>query len=153
MWNHTWNVNTTGTQILTSTFAPLLLQGSDPRLLFITSGLSSLDGTENQAIAANKILPKGWPKSDWSSNAYRSSKTGLNMVMRQWHRWLKEDGVKVFGIAPGFLATGLGSGPEEAKKMGAGDPSTAGPFIRSFIEGQRDANVGRVTNRAGVQPW
>ncbi|KAI9933591.1 hypothetical protein ASPWEDRAFT_138298 [Aspergillus wentii DTO 134E9] len=153
MWNRTWNVNTTGTQILTSTFAPLLLESSDPRLLFITSGTSTLAGTEDSAIPINKVPPKGWPKTGLSLPAYRSAKTGLNMLMREWHRWLKEDGVKVFAISPGFLATGLGGGPEVAKKMGALDPSVAGPFIRSVVEGQRDADVGKVLSRDGVQAW
>lgn len=30
------------------------------------------------------------------------------MVMLDWARVLSADGVKVFGISPGFLATGLG---------------------------------------------
>ncbi|PYI00188.1 NAD(P)-binding protein [Aspergillus ellipticus CBS 707.79] len=153
MWNQTWNVNTTGTQIMTSTFVPLLLQSSEPRLLFITSGLSTLAGTENTAIGANKVPPKGWPKSGFGVAAYRSSKTGLNMLMREWHRMLKEDGVKVFAISPGFLATGLGGNTELLKKLGAGDPSVAGPFIHSVIEGRRDGDVGKVINKDGVQPW
>lgn len=153
MWNQTWNVNTTGTHILTSTFAPLLLQSSDPRLLFITSGTSTLAGTENLAIPVNRVPPKGWPKTDFSVPAYRSAKAGLNMLMREWYRWLKEDGVKVFAISPGFLATGLGGNPEMSKKLGALDPSVAGPFIRSVIEGQRDADVGKVITKDGVQPW
>lgn len=153
MWNQTWNVNTTGTHILTSTFAPLLLQSSDPRLLFITSGTSTLAGTENAAIPVNKVPPKGWPKTGFSVPAYRSAKTGLNMLMREWYRWLKGDGVKVFAISPGFLATGLGGNPEASKNMGAQDPSIAGPFIHGVIEGQRDADVGKVINKDGIQPW
>ncbi|KAJ6110432.1 hypothetical protein N7486_002667 [Penicillium sp. IBT 16267x] len=153
MWKRTWNVNVTGTQILTSTLAPLLLESADPRLLFITSGTSTLDGTENQKIPVNRVPAKGWPKTGFSVPAYRSAKTGLNMLMREWYRWLKEDGVKVWGISPGFLATGLGGNPDFLRKMGALDPSVAGPFIRSVVEGQRDADVGKVINRDGVQPW
>ncbi|KAJ5850568.1 hypothetical protein N7455_010424 [Penicillium solitum] len=153
MWNHTWNVNTTGAQILTSQFAPLLLESADPRLLFITSGTSTLAGTENQALPVNRVAAKGWPKTGFSVPAYRSAKTGLNMLMREWYRWLKEDGAKVWGILPGFLATGLGGHPDTSRKMGALDPSVAGPFIRSVIEGEQDADVGLVINRDGVQPW
>ncbi|KAJ5913107.1 hypothetical protein N7504_001990 [Penicillium tannophilum] len=153
MWNRTWNVNVTGTQILTSTFAPLLLESADPRLLFLSSGTSTLDGTENQMVPVNRVPAKGWPKTGISLPAYRSAKTGLNMLMREWHRWLKEDGVKVWAISPGFLATGLGGDTEVLRKMGALDPSTAGPFIRGVVEGQRDADVGKVINRDGVQPW
>ena len=153
MWNRTWNVNTTSTHIMTSTFAPLLLKSSDPRLLFLAYGTSSLAGTENAAIPVNKVPPKGWPKTGFSVPAYRSAKTGLNMVMREWYRWLKEDGVKVFAVSPGFLATGLGGNPEASKKIGALEPSVAGPFILSIIEGKRDADVGKVINKDGVQTW
>jgi len=153
MWNRTWNVNTTSTHIMTSTFAPLLLKSSDPRLLFLASGTSSLAGTENPAIPVNKVPLKGWPKTGFSVPAYRSAKTGLNMVMREWYRWLKEDGVKVFAVSPGFLATGLGGNPEASRKIGALEPSVAGPFILSIIEGKRDADVGKVINKDGVQTW
>lgn len=75
------------------------------------------------------------------------------MMMREWCRVLAEDGVKVWCISPGFLATGLGGNPEMLKKMGAGDPVVAGLFVRSVLEGKRDADVGKVVNRDGVQPW
>jgi NAD(P)-dependent dehydrogenase (short-subunit alcohol dehydrogenase family) len=50
MWNKSWDVNTTGTHILTHTFLPLLLKSFDPRLLFITSGTSSLTESENLTL-------------------------------------------------------------------------------------------------------
>ena len=56
-------------------------------------------------------------------------------------------------ISPGFLATGLGGNPEVSKKLGAGDPATAGDFVKSVLEGERDDDVGQVIVRGGVQPW
>ncbi len=158
MWNQSWNINTVGTQIMTSVFMPLLLQSNNPRLLFITSGTSTLDGTENLALLFNKYPPKGWPKNNFDGNslsvaAYRSSKTGMNMMMREWYRMLKEDGVKVWCISPGFLATGLGGNQEANKNMGAGDPAVAGNFVQSVLEGHRDGDIGKVILRDGVQPW
>ena len=138
---------------MTSVFVPLLLQSSNPRLLFITSGTSSLDGTENLALAVNKYPPKGWPKSNFSIAAYRSSKTGMNMMMREWYRMLKEDGVKLWCVSPGFLATGLGGDQEANKNMGAGDPAVGGNFVQSVLEGHRDGDIGKVILRDGVQPW
>lgn len=85
IWNQTWNVNTAGTQIMTSIFVPLLLQSTDPRLLFITSGTSTLAGSENLDLPINRVPAKGWPKSGPPQSnvpAYRSAKTGLNMMMR-----------------------------------------------------------------------
>jgi NAD(P)-dependent dehydrogenase (short-subunit alcohol dehydrogenase family) len=153
MWNQSWNVNTTGTQIMTAMFIPLLLKSSNPRLLFITSGTSTLEGTTNMALAVNHYPPKGWPKTNFSIPAYRSSKTGMNMMMREWYKTLKEDGVKVWCISPGYLATGLGGSQEFNKKMGATDPAEGGKFVRSVVEGQRDEDVGKVILRNGVQPW
>ncbi|KAL4783717.1 putative short chain dehydrogenase [Aspergillus varians] len=146
LWNRSWSVNTASTQVVTTTFVPLLTKSANPRLLFITSGTSTLAGSENQALFINKPGVMGVP-------AYRSSKTGLNMLMREWHRILKNDGVKVFAISPGYLATGLGGDPEFSKKMGAGDPSVAGPFIKGVVEGGRDADAGKVLTRDGVQDW
>lgn len=110
------------------------------------------------ALFVNKYSPKGWPKGNFDGKsynipAYRSSKTGMNMMMREWHRILHEDGVKVWCISPGYLATGLGGGEEVNRKMGAGDPSVAGGFIRSVLEGARDDDVGKVILKDGMQPW
>ncbi|KMK58924.1 polyglutamate biosynthesis protein, putative [Aspergillus fumigatus Z5] len=106
-------------------------------------------------LPINRSPPAGWPKpAGITATAYRSAKTGLSMVLREWGRILKNDGVKIWGIAPGYLATGLGGGTaEEMKKNGAEDADVAGPFIRSVLEGDRDTEVGRVIRREGVQEW
>jgi len=155
MWNKSWDVNTTGTHIVTNTFAPLLLKSSDPRLIFITSGTSPLAETENTAIPLNKSPAKGWPKANPSPfAAYRSSKCGMNMLMREWTRILREDGVKVIAVSPGYLATGLAGSQERNKKMGAEDPVLGANFVRDVVEGVRDADVGKIVRRGGlIQPW
>ncbi|KAL4864340.1 hypothetical protein BDV12DRAFT_14846 [Aspergillus spectabilis] len=153
-WNRSWDVNVTGTQILTETFIPLLLSSSDPRIIFVTSGTSTLSGSESRNIPINRAPEAGWPKkTGFSLAAYRSAKTGLNMMMREWNRVLTNDGVKVFAISPGFLATGLGGDTEKLRSMGAGDPVVAGGLFRDVLEGRRDGDVGKVVNRDGVQGW
>lgn len=159
-WNKSWDVNVSGTQVLTTEAVPLLLKSKDPRLLFVTSGTSCLTMTDNfthPAMARINASPEaGWPKAKQINpiDSYRSAKTGLNMMMRQWHRILLNDGVKVWAISPGFLATGLGGvGVEQLKQMGARDPSEGGNFIKAVIEGDRDGDVGRVIHAAAVQPW
>jgi NAD(P)-dependent dehydrogenase (short-subunit alcohol dehydrogenase family) len=123
-FNKSWDVNVAGTQVMTVTFVPLLLKSSDPRLMFLASGTSTLTATENTTmqpvLRINSSPPAGWPKHASASPimSYRSSKTGLNMLMREWYRLLKNDGVKVWCISPGFLATGLaGLGAEQLKKV------------------------------------
>ncbi|KAL4977675.1 hypothetical protein BDW66DRAFT_165531 [Aspergillus desertorum] len=155
-WNKSWDVNVTGAQILTSTFVPLLLKSTDPRLLFVTSGTSTLIGSESRTLSVDRSPEAGWPKSKAgiSAASYRSAKTGLNMMMREWERTLRNDGVKVFAISPGFLATGLGGmGAEVLRRFGAGEPEVAGPLFRDVLDGNRDADVGRVVKRDGVQDW
>jgi NAD(P)-dependent dehydrogenase (short-subunit alcohol dehydrogenase family) len=152
-WNKSWNVNTTGTHILIHTFVPLLLKSLHPRLLFITSGTSTLAESENTTTAMNKSPTKGWPKQAHAIAAYRSSKTGMNMMMREWPRILREDGLKVWCISPGFLTTGLGGDQEMNKQMGAEDPTLGTSFVRDVTEGTRDQDVGKVVHRNGIQPW
>jgi NAD(P)-dependent dehydrogenase (short-subunit alcohol dehydrogenase family) len=99
-------------------------------------------------------LPAGWPKKvEFETIGYRCSKTALNMLMLDWNHKLKEDGVKVWGVGPGMLATNLGNKPDLVKKMGLGHPSIGGKFIRTIVEGERDADVGRLVNKDGFTPF
>lgn len=162
-FNASWDVNVSGTHVLTTLAISLLLKSSDPRLVFITSGTSSLWETDPENWGAMQHLARinaspagGWPK-DTEVNpitSYRTSKTGLNMLMREWVRILKEDGVKVWAISPGFLATGLGGvGKEQLLRMGALDPSVGGHFIRDVVQGKRDQDVGKVIRSNMIQSW
>lgn len=123
-WDKTWDTNVSGAYVTTSMFMPLLLKSASPRLLSTTSGTSPLVGTERmdaQYAFINASPAAGWPKPlDLSlTDVYRSTKTGLNMMMRQWHRFLKNDDVEVFAVSPGFLATSLGGiGEETLKQVG-----------------------------------
>jgi hypothetical protein len=66
---------------------------------------------------------------------------------------LRNDGVKVWCVSPGFLATKLGGDQEANKKMGAGNPALGGEIIRDVLEGKRDDGVGKVVRRDCIQPW
>lgn len=153
-WNKAYDINVAGTQVMTTTFIPLLLKSSAPRLLFVTSGLSTLQGATNPNSPRYTVPPAGWPKpAAMSFISYRSSKTALNMMMIEWDRILRNDSVKVWCISPGLLATGLGGNPEAMRQMGAEDPVVGGNFIRDVLEGKRDSDTGRVISRQGIQPW
>lgn len=156
-WARTYDVNVVGTQILTTTFVPLLLASSSPRLIFLTSGLSSLAGASQKLITYIPFggVPAGWPKTAQFAGNYRSSKAALNMMMVHWYHLLYNDGVKVWCVSPGFLATGLmvPGEPDKMKAMGAGDAAIGGLLLRKVVEGERDADVGKVVSQAGVQAW
>ena len=151
-FNKDWDVNVTGTHLLTHALAPILVKSSKPYLLFMTSGTCSLTETEDSKLYFNKAVPAGFPKPP-AIPAYRSCKTGLNMIMREWSRWLKNDGVLVWAVSPGFLATGLGGDADKLKRMGALDPSVGGAFVKDVVEGKREADAGKVIRATSVQPW
>lgn len=155
IFNKAYDVNVTGTHIITATFVPLLIKSSSPRLIFITSGLSTLTAHSKSFYPPWAPQPEaGWPKPGIVATlGYKSSKTALNMVMLNWHWLLLNDGVKTFAISPGFLATNLGGDPEALKAMGAGDPAIGGEFIRDVTEGKRDADAGKVLSKDGTQEW
>lgn len=153
MWDKSWSVNTTSTFMITHALVPLLLKSQNPRLLFITSGTSTLTWHDNQALPVNQSPPAGWPKKMLIVPAYRASKTGMNMMMAEWDRILKNDGVKMWGVSPGYLATGLGVGQEKNKEMGAIPPSEGAAVVLDVVEGGKDADVGKVVLKDKVQPW
>lgn len=132
---------------------PLLLKSTEPRLIFV-AGLSQI------TKAAEKYWPTppqpaGWPKQiHFETIGYRCSKTALNMLMLDWNHKLKEDGVKVWAVGPGMLATNLGNMREKAVEMGCGHPSAGGDIIRRVVEGERDADVGKIVAKdGGFVPW
>lgn len=125
-YNASWDVNVTGTQVLTCAVMPLLFKSSERRILFVTSGTASLIETEMSGTPMfdrnNSSPASGWPKvfERPPITSYRCVKTGLNMMMREWERTLRADGFKLWCISPGFLATGLGGiGAEKLKKVRA----------------------------------
>lgn len=163
-FNASWDTNVSGTQVLTTLAVPLLLKSSDPRLMFMTSGTSSIAETEPENWGAlahmlgriNASPEMGWPKAKELNpiTSYRSAKAGLNMLMRDWVRVLKADGVKVWAISPGFLATGLGGvGKEQLLKMGALEPHVGGQFVRDVVQGKRDQDTGKVIRSSMIQSW
>lgn len=63
---------------MTMTFMPLLVKSKDPRLMFITSGLSSLTAASDTSNPRYSVPPAGLPKQ-FAAPGYRSSKAGMNM--------------------------------------------------------------------------
>ncbi|KAJ2969037.1 hypothetical protein NUW58_g10085 [Xylaria curta] len=72
----------------------------------------------------------------------------MSMLMLDWNHKLKEDGVKIFSVSPGFCATGLGNlGADAMKAMGAEHPSEGGRRLLSVAEGNRDADAGKILDK------
>ena len=82
------------------------------------------------------------------------------MVVAEWARLLRNDGIKVFDVSPGFLNTGLGDdrgGGERRDKaaMGAIDPAVGAEFCADVLDGKRDEQAWpvKVLRKDMVQPW
>ncbi|KAJ7764613.1 hypothetical protein DFH07DRAFT_811823 [Mycena maculata] len=144
-----YDVNLAGTHVLTYTLVPLLLKSADPRLIFVT-GLSNINQA-SEAYFPTPPQPAGWPKEiSFETIAYRCSKVALNMLMLDWNHKLKADGVKVWAVGPGFLVTDLGGARDTVIKMGGAHASIGGQLIRTVVEGERDADVGKIVGKDGI---
>ncbi|KFA56273.1 hypothetical protein S40293_00085 [Stachybotrys chartarum IBT 40293] len=153
-FNKAYNVNVSGTNVVTWSFIPLLLKSAEPRLLFV-AGLSQMTQAA-EAYFPTPPQPAGWPKQiDFETIGYRCSKTALSMLMLDWNHKLKADGIKVFSVSPDFCITGLGGGmPEEAARaMGAVHPSEGGRRLLAVAEGGRDDDAGKIIDKDGFLPW
>ena len=75
----------------------------------------------------------------------------MNMMMREWTRIHREDGVKSWCVSPGFLATGLRGNGKRNRQMGASDPAMGARFMRDVVEGARGQYAGKAIRRDGVQ--
>ncbi|GAW18711.1 hypothetical protein ANO14919_081920 [Xylariales sp. No.14919] len=152
-FNKAYDLNVAGTNVVTWTFVPLLLKSAEPRVLFV-AGLSQMTQAA-EAYFPTPPQPAGWPKKiDFETIGYRCSKTAMSMLMLDWNHKLKEDGIKVFSVSPGFCATGLGNlGADVMAAMGAEHPSEGSRRLIAVAEGQRDADAGKIIDKVGFLPW
>lgn len=56
----------------------------------------------------------------------------------------------MWSVGPGMLETDLGGIRELAKKMGTQPASIGGQLLRTVVEGERDADVGKIVGRDGI---
>ena len=76
------------------------------------------------------------------------------MLMLDWNHKLKADGVKVWAVGPGMLATNLGGDKAPAgMKEKLPHPRVGAHVYRSVVEGERDADVGKLIGKDGFIPW
>lgn len=147
----TYEANAIGPALVTEAFKPLLLKSDHPRLIFVSSGLGSV---------AMKLADDN-PHAKAAYLPYRLSKSALNMLMAVYHVELKDQGVKVHTMCPGFVATNLRRDPTPLAT--ALDPDTSGETLKAMIEGHRDADVGKFVHNTeweegsqynnGLYPW
>jgi len=124
----TVQTNLLGPYWLSQSFIPLLSQSSDAKII----NVSSLMGSLNQ--------------SGPGYAAYRISKTALNSMTRVMSHDLKEQGIKVFCVCPGWVHTDMG-GPNAPRTPVEGAKSILYPFYSS------DAESGNFYKDGELQDW
>ncbi|MDQ7005678.1 MAG: SDR family oxidoreductase [Acidobacteriota bacterium] len=130
-WEQAFRVNTLAPVRMVEAFLPALARARAPRVANITSKMGS--------IADN---------TSGGSYAYRASKTALNMVTANLAHDLRERGITVLGLHPGWVATAMG---------GAGAPldvETSVAGMRRVIAAAKSAHSGRFLAYDGSEiPW
>ncbi|KAK4700082.1 hypothetical protein P7C70_g6172, partial [Phenoliferia sp. Uapishka_3] len=104
------NGNIVGPHNITKAFSPLLVANKAEKktLIYISSLVGSL-------AALPQVIPfmKNMYKTDYLPvAAYSATKTGLNMIGRQWAESLEKDGVTVLLVHPGAVATEMNTGDD-----------------------------------------
>ena len=152
------DTNTVGPVLVTEAFKHLLLksEGGKGRVIFVSSGLGSVGRKLNPASPDSvlRLFSEGTPPLLGDVLAYRVSKAGLHMVAAHYHVELKDAGVKVHVLCPGFVATNLRRDKEPLPT--ALPPETSGRTIKGIIEGERDADLGKFVHcneGEGTYPW
>jgi NAD(P)-dependent dehydrogenase (short-subunit alcohol dehydrogenase family) len=127
--------NFLGTLAVTQAMLPLLRKSSGARIVNLASSLGSLrvNSDPTSPYYAARFI------------GYNASKAALNMLSIQLHEILKESGIAVNSVSPGFVKTDLtGQGfmtPEEGARL---------PVL--FALGQRGGSGG-FHEPDGVTPW
>ena len=135
--------NVVGPAVVAEAFRPLLMKAQKPYGVYVSSGVGSM----MKATEPGPRLP--------NENAYRASKAALNMVAVVENRDFGPQGLRVFTMCPGFVVSNLRGTSEEARSGWgkAGDPLESGKLVLSILEGERDADVGKLVQKDGVYPW
>lgn len=126
---HTFNVNATGSMRVVTQFLPLLQKGEGSKIINITSQLGSL-----QAMTRN-----------WGRLSYNSSKAALNMLTRMLALELKNEGIAVICVHPGWVQTDMGGTDADIT------PTESAAGILSVIEHLTLDHTGKFYTYAGEE--
>jgi NAD(P)-dependent dehydrogenase (short-subunit alcohol dehydrogenase family) len=113
----TFDVNAVGPLLVTKHFLPLVLAGSGKKIVNISSEAGSIS--------------QNWRSREY---AYCMSKAALNMQSVILQRRVKDDGVKVLAIAPGWMRTAMGGADADL------DPSESANGIADVIARNSDVD-------------
>lgn len=128
------DVNFIGTLTVTQAMLPLLKAAGQGRIVNLSSSLGSLavNGDPTSPYFAARFI------------GYNASKAALNMLTVQLAEELRDSGIKVNSVSPGFVKTDLTGMGDMTPQEGAVLP------VRYALEGQE---TGTFVEPDGVTPW
>jgi NAD(P)-dependent dehydrogenase (short-subunit alcohol dehydrogenase family) len=130
-WQRVLDTNTLGPMRVTEAFLGNVEQGSQKKVVTITSKMGSIDDN-----------------GSGGSYAYRSSKAAVNMVVKSLSIDLADRGITCIVVHPGWVRTDMG-GPS-----GLISPEQSIAGIRKLIAGLEPADAGKFFNYDGQPiPW
>jgi NAD(P)-dependent dehydrogenase (short-subunit alcohol dehydrogenase family) len=143
----TFETNNFGPAFLAEAMILLLKQSQDPRIVFVTSELGSI----------NRRADRGYIYDAIDAMAYRMSKSALNMLAVCYTKYAESwrTPAKVWCYDPGFCVTDL-TGPEDRQNRvenGARSSEVGALGLLPIIRGERDADSRKMINDSGVLPW
>jgi NAD(P)-dependent dehydrogenase (short-subunit alcohol dehydrogenase family) len=141
------STNVTGSVRCAELFLPLLRASQEKRLIFVGSSTGSLTHASdpNSPYYGSNAFGRKYSE-------YRASKAAIHLLMIEYDKKLRDEGFKVCVADPGLVITNLVNA-EVVRARGAPEADVAGKFFVDVIRGERDADVGRVCGRYGVQLW
>ncbi len=133
----TFDTNFFGAIAVAQAFLPLLRKSSHGRIVNVSSGLGSI------ALHSDPAAPY-YP---YNILSYCASKTALNAFSVLLANELRESGIKVNSVDPGYTATDLNqnSGPQTIEE--------GSEAIVAMATAGADGQTGTYVDRHGVLPW
>lgn len=135
-----FDLNVTGTAILTDALLPLLTQSAAPRVVFVSSGLASI------GMSCDKTSPMYDQSND--ATGYACSKAALNRLVGTYSRLLSGAGGRVNAVCPGFVKTKLTGYVEGARTPEQG----ARKIVEMALLGEHGPTA-TFSNEDGPLPW
>jgi NAD(P)-dependent dehydrogenase (short-subunit alcohol dehydrogenase family) len=129
--------NFLGTLAVTQAMLPLLRKATAARIVNLSSGLGSLEKNGDPA----------WDFASYKLIGYNASKAALNMLTVQLAYELRDTGIKVNAVSPGFIAIEM-NGYQGTQTIEEG---AAGPVHLALLPA--DGPTGGFFDQAGRYPW